>query len=271
MSFAQKLQKRRKEIGFSQEHLAFELNVSRQAVSKWESGQGYPEVEKLVQISELLDISLDELMKDRDTDAPLSVELEPQTVSEREFPELKTEPEPKLDQEREDSLIQRFVTSTDRDTVERYLNLTRRSARGISAGVAMIICGVIPTMIIDNDLGVAVMMLMIAAGVGILIKSGMQQTEIEKLKKMEFHLSGELICDLQDEYDRHQKTFTTQIVIGVFVIIAGVGVMLMLNGLFGDQDMNAAVMFPFVAIGVANFITAGMIHEVYQKLLKIED
>lgn len=47
MNFAQKLQKRRKEVGFSQEQLAFELNVSRQAVSKWESGQGYPEVEKL--------------------------------------------------------------------------------------------------------------------------------------------------------------------------------------------------------------------------------
>lgn len=269
MSFAQKLQKRRKEIGFSQEHLAFELNVSRQAVSKWESGQGYPEVEKLVQISELLDISLDELMKDRDTDTPLPDEPEPET--EREFSEPKTESEPELDLEREDSLIQRFVTSTDRDTVERYLDLTRRSARGISTGVGMIICGVIPTMIADNDFGVAVMMLIIAAGIGILIKSGMQQTEIEKLKKMEFHLSGELICDLQDEYDRHQKTFTAQIVIGVFMIIAGVAVMLMLNGLFGDYDIHAAVMFPFVAIGVANFITAGMIHDVYHKLLKIED
>ena len=64
MNFAQKLQKRRKEVGFSQEQLAFELNVSRQAVSKWESGQGYPEVEKLIQLSELLGISLDELMKE---------------------------------------------------------------------------------------------------------------------------------------------------------------------------------------------------------------
>lgn len=58
MNFAQKLQKRRKEVGFSQEQLAFELNVSRQAVSKWESGQGYPEVEKLIQLSDLLGISL---------------------------------------------------------------------------------------------------------------------------------------------------------------------------------------------------------------------
>ncbi|WP_020225125.1 helix-turn-helix domain-containing protein [Holdemania massiliensis] len=38
MNFAQKLQKKRKDAGFSQEQLAFELNVSRQAVSKWESG-----------------------------------------------------------------------------------------------------------------------------------------------------------------------------------------------------------------------------------------
>ena len=41
MKFGQTLQARRKELGLSQEQLALELNVSRQAVSKWESGQGY--------------------------------------------------------------------------------------------------------------------------------------------------------------------------------------------------------------------------------------
>ncbi|MFQ8581487.1 MAG: helix-turn-helix domain-containing protein [Holdemania massiliensis] len=75
MNFAQKLQKKRKDAGFSQEQLAFELNVSRQAVSKWESGQGYPEVEKLIQLSELLGVSLDELMKET-SEAPLSESAE---------------------------------------------------------------------------------------------------------------------------------------------------------------------------------------------------
>ena len=47
MKFNEKLQKLRKEKGMSQEALADELGVSRQAVSKWENGQVYPETEKL--------------------------------------------------------------------------------------------------------------------------------------------------------------------------------------------------------------------------------
>ena len=49
MSFAENLKQIRKEHGYSQEELAELLDVSRQAVGKWENGQGYPEVEKLLQ------------------------------------------------------------------------------------------------------------------------------------------------------------------------------------------------------------------------------
>ena len=62
MSFAENLKQIRKEKRISQEELAEMLDVSRQAVSKWEQGQGYPEVEKLLLISNKLDISLDALM-----------------------------------------------------------------------------------------------------------------------------------------------------------------------------------------------------------------
>ena len=62
MSFAENLQLARKKNGLTQEELAEMLDVSRQAVSKWEQGDGYPEVEKLLVLSDKLDISLDELM-----------------------------------------------------------------------------------------------------------------------------------------------------------------------------------------------------------------
>ena len=48
MDFGMKLQSLRKEKGLSQEALAEKLHVSRQAVSKWESGAGYPEMDKLI-------------------------------------------------------------------------------------------------------------------------------------------------------------------------------------------------------------------------------
>ena len=62
MSFSENLKQIRKEQHLSQEELAELLDVSRQAVSKWEQGQGYPEVEKLLLLSSKLNISLDSLM-----------------------------------------------------------------------------------------------------------------------------------------------------------------------------------------------------------------
>lgn len=63
MDFREKLQMLRKEKGYSQEQLADILGVSRQAVSKWESGTSYPETDKLIEISKLFHVSLDELLK----------------------------------------------------------------------------------------------------------------------------------------------------------------------------------------------------------------
>ena len=62
MSFAENLQTIRKNNHLSQEELAEMLGVSRQAVSKWELGDGYPEVEKLLILSNKLNVSLDSLM-----------------------------------------------------------------------------------------------------------------------------------------------------------------------------------------------------------------
>ena len=63
MSFAENLKQLRKEKQLSQEELAEILDVSRQAVSKWEQGIGYPEVEKLLLLSRKLNVSLDSLME----------------------------------------------------------------------------------------------------------------------------------------------------------------------------------------------------------------
>lgn len=67
MSISEKIQQLRKSNGLSQEQLAEKLNVSRQAISKWESGASFPDVEKIVLISELFKVSTDYLMKDEST------------------------------------------------------------------------------------------------------------------------------------------------------------------------------------------------------------
>ncbi len=59
-----KIAELRKQNGMSQEELADRMGISRQSVSKWESGQSQPEIEKLLQLSELFHVSTDYLLKE---------------------------------------------------------------------------------------------------------------------------------------------------------------------------------------------------------------
>lgn len=62
MEFNEKLQKLRKKNGLTQEQLAGQLYVSRTAISKWESGKGYPNIESLKCLSKFFSVSIDELL-----------------------------------------------------------------------------------------------------------------------------------------------------------------------------------------------------------------
>lgn len=65
MTFAEKLKSIRKQAGMSQEQLAEKLGVSRQAVTKWETDAGIPDIENIVAISALFDISIDDLISNK--------------------------------------------------------------------------------------------------------------------------------------------------------------------------------------------------------------
>ena len=66
MIFSEKLQLLRKNKGYTQEEFAEKLNVSRQAVAKWESGQAYPDIANLIQISNMMNVTVDYLVRDQE-------------------------------------------------------------------------------------------------------------------------------------------------------------------------------------------------------------
>ena len=83
MEFNNKLYDLRKKKGFSQEELANRLNVSRQTVSKWEVGDSTPDMEKLIAMSDLFGVSLDELVLDKTPEpAPVVQPPKPSVYSE---------------------------------------------------------------------------------------------------------------------------------------------------------------------------------------------
>ena len=76
MIFSEKLQLLRKSKGLTQEEFAEQLNVSRQAVAKWEAGQAYPDVMNLIQISDMMNVTVDYLVKDRECTVILQMDDE---------------------------------------------------------------------------------------------------------------------------------------------------------------------------------------------------
>ena len=82
MTFSDKLIALRKKEGWSQEELAERLNVSRQSVSKWESAQSMPDIDKILQLSSLFSVTTDCLLKD--------------TQAEPEYTEDDTSPLPRI-------------------------------------------------------------------------------------------------------------------------------------------------------------------------------
>ena len=85
MEFHEKLQELRKRKGLTQEELAVYLYVSRAAVSKWESGRGYPNIDSLKAIAKFFGVTVDELLSSHEV---LSIAEEDQKEKESRFRDL---------------------------------------------------------------------------------------------------------------------------------------------------------------------------------------
>ncbi|EON70137.1 helix-turn-helix domain-containing protein [Lysinibacillus sphaericus] len=64
MYFSSKIKEERQKHNMSQQQLGEKLNISRQSISKWERGESYPSIELLIKLSDIFDITLDELVKE---------------------------------------------------------------------------------------------------------------------------------------------------------------------------------------------------------------
>lgn len=66
MILSQRIKEEREKKSWSQNDLALKLNVSRQSISKWENGSASPDIDRLIEISDLFDITLDSLIRGND-------------------------------------------------------------------------------------------------------------------------------------------------------------------------------------------------------------
>ena len=171
MTFSEKISALRKQKGWSQEELAEKLMVTRQAVSKWESAQSMPDLDKLVQLSEALGVSTDYLLKDEQAQsAPVPATAE-QTV------------------------MPRHVTQEE---AKRFLQLQMAAIPKTTLGVALCVWSPIALIglpvlrstlnwgfpeEICSGIGLCVLLVMVAAGVALLLTAGGTLREFEYLER----------------------------------------------------------------------------------------
>ena len=259
MKFSEKLIVLRKQNGWSQEELAEKLDVSRQAVSKWESEQSLPESERIVQLAKLFGVTTDYLLIDEQT------------------PDLCAEPSG-----------QGSATPARRVSVreaEEYLYSRRRASFLIAAGVFLCIVGVIPLLLLGGLTegeppvlseevaafgGLAALLSFVAVAVVLFLLCEFRNHPYAFLEKEDFLLDQDAKEAVQEEQNQFDKTYAAGNIAGVLLCI--LAPVLLFAGLFTKNERFVVyalcVMLFFIAVGVFCFVLVGVRRQASQRLLK---
>ena len=226
MEFYQKLKNIRKEHGISQEELAARLNVSRQAVSKWESGQGFPETDKLIQLSTMFGISLDTLLKN----------------------------ESGTETSGEDGS---FYAS--REAVEGFLIHRRSLSFRVAIGVAIIIMSIAIAMVTEHAMGTALMLIVAAIGACVLVMQGFQPKRYQEIAEKPLVFDESFIKEFRTKHTKRRWRCGLLIVCGIMLIILSFVLIMYFNSVprFAEGRINAIAPI-FWAVAVFLMIFAGL-------------
>ncbi len=227
MEFYQKLKKLRAQKGWSQEEFAEKLQVSRQAISKWENGQGFPETDKLVKMSRLFQVSLDYLLKNEEQPSG-----EHGTSEEGYY--------------------------ASQEVVEAYLLNKKQGAHKIAAGVAILIASILLPMTFQETFSYVLFMMVIAVGVAILVWQGLSVQAYKELETQPLVFDDSFIQDFRQKSLVNRKRYGLLIVTGIVIIIVSFGIpFLTADNVHADSDFLLALMPLIWAFAVYLFIIAG--------------
>lgn len=263
MILADKIIKQRKKNGWSQEELADKMNVSRQAVSKWESAQTIPDIDKIMQLGELFGVTIDYLLKD--------------SIEDEEIAEVAEE---------------KPVRKISLEYANTYLAVQKKNSWLM--GVATFLCILSPIVLMifgglvdhshqyDNFafMGVVALFAFILAAVPLFIVAGHNNEQYKFLDKIEpFDLEYGVKGVIKEKQKAMSGAFKKWTIAGVCTaIFAPIPVIV---GAFVDglAEEGAGVIFPYMVAltlliaGVASsiFVVVYVQKNAMQKLLREED
>ena len=263
MILSEKIIMLRKKYGWSQEELAERLDISRQSVSKWESGASIPDLERIVGMSQLFGVTTDYLLKD---------EMEETEFADGMTPEI-TEG--------------KVITVEEANT---FLEATKKYAAHIAPAVSL--CVLSPVVLlwllgmaaakrgaitenVAGGIGLIVLLLMVVVAVAVFLLTGIPYNKYEYLEKEKLTLQYGVSGIVEKAKETFAGTYRICITLGVVLCILGVVPLLIVSIFFGNNGyaviLATDVLLIVVAIAVWLFVWSGIIWGGFQKLLQEGD
>ena len=267
MILADKITDLRKKNGWSQEELAELLGVSRQSISKWESAQSTPDMNRILKMAEIFGVTTDYLLRD---------EMEPETSAAiREVPAGEND-------------VQARAVSMEEASA--FLTYKGKSSGCIAIGVMMCILSPIVLILLSSfqeagmvpikenaaaGIGLVVLMLLIGGAVAIFVVMGLQGAGYEYLEKEEIDTAYGVDGMVKDRREKYRQTYTVQLVTGIVLCVLAAIPIFIAMIFFEERDtayaVAVAVLLGLIAAGVLLIVRTSIIWGSYQMLLQEGD
>ena len=262
MILAEKIAEQRKKNGWSQEELAEKLSVSRQSVSKWESAQSVPDLNRVLKLAEIFGVTTDYLLKD---------EIET-TQSMTNF-------------ETEENV--KNVRKVTMEEANEFICHRKKTAPVIAFGVSL--CVASPAVLIAlaglsekngisenfaGGIGVTVLLIMVAAAVFLFISSGRNSSKYEFLEKEEIETEYGVDGMVKERKNEYSAKFTTGIAIGVVLCILSCVPLMICMGMNAEDDiviLAVPILLIIVAVAVNLLVRVTMMNASFDQLLQEGD
>ena len=266
MILAEKIMEMRKKNGWSQEELAYQLGVSRQSVSKWESGASIPDLERILKLSEIFGVSTDYLLKEE-------IELAPEIVS------VQAEPV------EEGAVLRRVSMEEATEFMEARIGSAKQMALAVMtcvlSPVPLLALGVLAEetkISISENLaggaGLIILLLMVAAATAFFVLHGMKMERFEYLEKEKFSLEYGVEGIVRKRMAEYEGTYRICTIVGIVLCILSV-VPLFAAPIVTDWDLVymwcVVLLLCIVSVAVFLFVVSGQTRGCYQMLLQEGD
>ena len=246
MILADKIISLRKKEGMTQEDLASQVGVSRQSVSKWESTMAMPDLDKIMKLSKIFEVSTDFLLND-------DLGMEQIIVDE------KVEDTSKL---------------VDLDLLNQYYGAYEKIARLISLATILVIISPIAYMTLDNineSLGVIIFLALIALAVGLFINSGFGASKFEFIEKEPYNFSYGVEGVIKKNLDQYQPILKRNIILAIAIFILSPAVYVIAINAGVTNNIPVYLFLILTAIGASLMGYSMIKYSSYRDILKYRD